>query len=216
MQVKLQNVTPNAETNLVEIARVSSSRKDKSEAPEGLINYMIKNNHWSPFEHSYMTVEIVTSKAIAIQFLRHRSFTFQEFSQRYAKVENFEPIELRAQAEKNSQSSTTDIGKECAGCSDDTLDQIVAEHLDNTKELYEILLDHGVAKECARFILPMTTQTTLYMTGAIRNWIHFLNLRDDSHAQKEAQLLAKEIKKIFIEQFPIVSSALGWVEHSKG
>ncbi len=220
MKVTLKSITPNAEVNIVEIARVSSSRADKTEKLEGLISYLIKNKHWSPFEHSYMTVEIVTSKAIAIQFLRHRSFTFQEFSQRYAKVENFEPIELRQQAVKNRQSSTNLMELDAIKYTEDwtskeysgSAKSIVDSHLRTTMNLYQSLLDAGVAKECARFILPMCTQTTLYMTGAVRNWIHFLDLRDDGHAQKEAQLAAKEIKKIFIEQLPIVSKAVGYIK----
>lgn len=222
MKVELKSITPNAEINIVEIARVSSSRQDKSENPEGLINYLIRNKHWSPFEHSYMTVEIVTSKAIGIQLLRHRSFTFQEFSQRYAIVENFEPIEFRKQADKNRQSSTDVIGtvtiKEHSWNTEilfeneeyDPFMEEVATHLNNGKLLYKKAIEKGIAKECARFILPMATQTTIYMTGSIRSWIHFLDIRDDNHAQKEVQLIAREIKRIFIEQLPIISKALNY------
>ncbi len=215
MNVKLQSITPNAEVNIVEIARVSSSRTDKTEKPEGLINYLIKNKHWSPFEHSFMTVEIITSKAIGIQLLRHRSFTFQEFSQRYSKVENIEPIELRQQADKNRQSST------------EIFDPLLKDHpllgrheaskriemaIYYLQSLYNDLLEVGVAKECARMILPMATQTTIYMTGSIRSWIHMLQIRVDSHAQKEVQLIGLEIQKIFKEQLPIITEALGWNE----
>lgn len=221
MKVQLKTITPNAEVNIVEIARVSSSRKDKSELPEGLINYLIKNKHWSPFQHSYLTFEITTSKAIAIQFLRHLSFTFQEFSQRYAKVTNIEPIEFRLQAETNRQSSTDVVGSveqfedELAFTVDVSTDNkeiigwlsTVAHYLANGLKLYERGLELGIAKECARMILPMATETTLYMTGSVRSWIHFLEIRDDSHAQKEAQLIAKEIKKIFIKELPIISKA---------
>jgi len=215
MEVTLRSITPDAEEQLVEIARVSSSREDKTAEPDKLINYLIKHSHWSPFEHGFISMKIVTSKAIAIQLLRHRSFTFQEFSQRYAKVTDMEPIELRGQAEKNRQSSTDVIGHnkiqdEQGNWSHVTMDVMVSGHLKATDELYNKLLDAGVAKECARFILPMTTQTTLYMSGPIRSWIHMVNLRDDSHAQKEAQLIAKEMKRIFIRELPIVSKALGW------
>lgn len=217
MKVTLKAITPNAEVNIVEIARVSSSRVDKSEAPEGLINYLIKNKHWSPFEHSMLTVEIVTSKAIGIQLLRHRSFTFQEFSQRYAKVEAIEPIELRYQAEKNRQSSSEMFNDhieaityieeltstECSGYASSLVDYYIR----SGQNLYNSLLDAGIAKECARMILPMATQTTIYMSGTIRSWIHFLDIRDDSHAQLEIVLIAKEIKKIFIEQLPIIAKA---------
>lgn len=223
MRVNLKIITPNAEVNIVEIARVSSTRADKTEKPEGLINYLIKNKHWSPFEHSSITFEIVTSKAIGIQLLRHRSFTFQEFSQRYAKVETLEDLEFRLQANKNRQSSTDVVGgiqflptrpsvyHERETTKQDDADgwlYEVEEHLYKAQQLYNKGLDLGIAKECARMILPMTTQTTLYMTGTIRSWIHFLDIRDDAHAQKEVQLIAKEIKKIFIEQCPIISKAL--------
>lgn len=227
MKVQLKTITPNAETNIVEIARVSSSRTDKSEAPEGLINYLIKNKHWSPFQHSYITFEITTSKSIAIQYLRHLSFTFQEFSQRYAVVENIEPIEFRLQAEKNRQSSTNVVGniykesnegKLIFNLDDSTKNNDlymwiadVTETLNDIMYLYKRGIELGIAKECARIILPMATQTVLYMTGSIRSWIHLLDIRDDSHAQKEAQLIAKEIKKIFIEQLPIISKAKGYI-----
>lgn len=221
MNVKLKSITPNAEVNIVEIARVSSSRTDKSEAPEGLINYLIKNKHWSPFQHSYLTFEITTSKAIAIQYLRHLSFTFQEFSQRYAKVTDLEPIEFRLQAEKNRQSSTDVLGTinidedgwEFIGNHDSEQYDLMAKAGDllvRIQELYNKMIDSGIAKECARMILPMTTQTTLYMTGSVRSWIHLMEIRDDSHAQKEAQLIAKEIKKIFIKELPIISKARGY------
>lgn len=217
MNVALKSITPNAEVNIVEIARVSSTRTDKSEKPEGLINYLIKNNHWSPFEHSFITVEIVTSKAIGIQLLRHRSFTFQEFSQRYAKVTEVEPIELRWQADKNRQSSTDvipyneKIKLEFDEYDIDRIGVAIDDIIERSKKTYNYLLELGVAKECARMVLPMATQTTIYMTGSIRSWIHMLQIRDDAHAQKEVQLIAKEIKKIFIEQCPIISKALEWV-----
>ena len=221
MKKILKAVTPNAELNIVEIARVSSSRKDKSEDYEGLVNYLIKNNHWSPFEHAMMTIEIVTTKAIGIQLLRHRSFTFQEFSQRYAKINKIEDIELRLQAETNRQSSTDVIGtvffdKHQTEVIDENeenekLIKKVYENLLETSKLYIELIDKGVAKECARMIMPMATSTTIFMSGTIRSWIHLLDIRDDSHAQKEVQLIAKEMKKIFIEQCPIIAAARGWV-----
>lgn len=227
MQVKLKTITPNAEVNIVEIARVSSNRTDKSEAPDGLINYLIKNSHWSPFEHSFLTFEIITSKAIGIQLLRHRSFTFQEFSQRYAKVEAIEPIEIREQAIKNRQSSveifdpiikdfdfknaTYWLQDPAYGkVEDENASVLIKEYIHLGQILYNKLLEVGVAKECARMILPMATQTTIYMTGSLRSWIHFLAIRDDGHAQKEVQLIAKEIKKLFIQECPIISKALNY------
>jgi thymidylate synthase (FAD) len=207
MNVRLLTITPNPEENIVEIARVSSSRKDKREKPEGLINYLIKHKHWSPFEHSYMTFEIETSKAIAIQLLRHRSFTFQEFSQRYQDVNLisdkgiFEPVELRWQATSNRQSSTDPINSSI-------LDGKVTMVLAACEQLYNNLIESGVSRETARFILPMATKTTLHMTGSIRSWIHFLQIRDDTHAQKEIQLIAKAIKAVFLDELPLISNAL--------
>ena len=221
MKVNLKTITPNIETTIVEIARVSSSRKDKTEKPEGLINYLINNNHWSPFQHGYLTFEITTSKAIAIQYLRHLSFTFQEFSQRYAVVESFEPIEFRLQAEKNRQSSTDVLGIinvdeegwDFIGNHNSEQYDLMAKAGDllvRIQELYNKMIDSGIAKECARMILPMASQTTLYMTGSVRSWIHLLQIRDDSHAQKEAQLIAKEIKTIFKKELPLISKALNY------
>lgn len=226
MKVKLKSITPDAEVNIVEIARVSSGRTDKKEKPEGLINYLINNKHWSPFQHSYLTFEIETSKAIGIQLLRHLSFTFQEFSQRYAIVEKVEPIEFRLQAEKNRQSSKDAIGlvyqdenkEDFIFDLDDAFHDLdkkytnwiheVCTAMQKIVDLYQQGIELGVAKECARMILPMATSTTIYMTGSVRSWIHFLSIRDDGHAQLEAQLIAKEIKNIFKEQLPIISNAL--------
>lgn len=209
MKVSLKSITPEAEFNIVEIARVSSSRVDKTEKSEGLIGYLIKNKHWSPFEHSFLTFEIVTSKAIGIQLLRHRSFTFQEFSQRYAKVEAIEPIELRQQGVTNRQSSTEIFDPVIEGWKSSELIMTV---INSALSVYEDLLKVGVAKECARMILPMATQTTIFMTGSIRSWIHFLDIRDDGHAQKEAQEIAREIKNIFIDQLPLISAAKEYVK----
>jgi thymidylate synthase (FAD) len=235
MKVILKTITPEAEVNIVEIARVSSSRTDKSEKPQGLINYLIKNKHWSPFEHAYMTVEITTSKAIGIQMLRHRSFTFQEFSQRYAKVSNIEETEFRMKADTNRQSSTVPIGRVVQD-EDENSNQFIpfysAHNLESTTDhkiqlnnwikdtaaLFEEVLRHyqeglhlGIAKECARMVLPMATETTIYMTGSIRSWIHFLEIRDDAHAQLEIQLAAREIKRIFCEQCPLIAEARGFI-----
>ena len=214
MKVELQAVTPNAENNIVEIARVSSSRKDKKAKPEGLINYLIKHKHFSPFEHSYLTLEIETSKAIGIQLIRHRSFTFQEFSQRYQDVnaldDIFEPIELRKQCEDNRQSSTEVFNPTITLDDTSPASEVITSLLGKIKSTYKRLLEAGVAREQARMILPMTTKTKIFMTGSIRSWIHFINLRDDEHAQKEIQLVAKGAKKVFTEQFPIISSALDY------
>jgi thymidylate synthase (FAD) len=214
MKVTLQAVTPNAEENIVEIARVSSSRKDKKAKPEGLLNYLIKHKHFSPFEHSYLTLEINTSKAIGIQLIRHRSFTFQEFSQRYQDVNQlddmFEPIELRKQCDNNRQSSSEVFDPIIRMESTTEASEVIISLLGKIKSVYNRLLEAGVAREQARMILPLSTKTKIYMTGSIRSWIHFFDLRDDEHAQKEIQLVAKEGKKIFSEQFPVISRALGY------
>ena len=208
MKVTLLNVTPNAEDHIVEVARVSSSRKNKKDKPEGLLRYLVQHKHWSPFEHGHATFEIETSKAIGIQLIRHRSFSFQEFSQRYQDVNRlgdmFEPIELRAQCEDNRQSSTEVIDPEIhEGGGYIKLSSLVNEHMNAARKLYDLLLNNGVAREQARMVLPLSTSTKIHMTGSIRSWIHFLELRDDSHAQKEIQLVAQEIKRIFIKEFPI-------------
>jgi thymidylate synthase (FAD) len=219
MKVTLLNVTPNAEDHIVEVARVSSSRKNKKDKPEGLLRYLVQHKHWSPLEHGHATFEIETSKAIGIQLIRHRSFSFQEFSQRYQDVNRlgdiFEPIELRSQCEDNRQSSVEVIdpnlyrevglpGKEMPVKSS----QVINNHLRNAHNLYNDLLEAGVARETARMVLPLATTTKIHMTGSIRSWIHFLELRDDDHAQKEIQTVAKEIKRIFISEFPIMSKGL--------
>ena len=220
MDVKLVSVTPRAEQQIVEIARVSSSRKDRSSKPEGLINYLIKHSHWSPFEHGSMTLFFETSKAIGIQLIRHRSFTFQEFSQRYQDVglldNMFEDVELRKQATDNRQSSTEAFDPVINGFEYDNQNKIykasrlIERHLHQSQKLYRDLIEAGVAREQARMVLPMCTKTHIYMTGTLRSWIHFFKLRDDTHAQKEVQVLAQEGKKIFVEQFPIISKALGY------
>jgi len=214
MKVSLKTITPNLEQEIVEIARVSSSRKDKTENPAGLLNYLIKNRHWSPFEHGFMTLEIETSKAIGIQLLRHRSFTFQELSQRYAVVGKCEPIELRGQHKNNRQSSTEVFDPEVSSLINNYTDckasVAIQKFIAASQDLYNDLLDAGVARECARFILPMATSTTIFMSGPIRSWIHLIQIRDDSHAQKEAQEIAREMKKIFVEQCPIIAEALEW------
>ena len=215
MKVTLLNATPNAEEHIVEVARISSSRKDKKSKPEGLLNYLIKHKHWSPFEHGHVTFEIETSKAIGIQLIRHRSFSFQEFSQRYQDVNKlgdiFEPIELRSQCEDNRQSSSEVINPTILLSGGPIKAHTMIEnHLLSAHNLYNRLLEAGVAREQARMVLPLATTTKIHMTGSIRSWIHFLELRDDGHAQKEIQLVAKEIKRIFISEFPVISKALGY------
>lgn len=218
MKVNLKAITPECEKTIVEIARVSSSRKNKSEKPEGLLNYLINHSHWSPFEHGYITMEIETSKAIGIQLIRHRSFTFQEFSQRYQDVSKvseegmFEDIEIRRQAENNRQSSSEVFNPSLTESSKNeiTAKDSIEGALLVCQNIYERLLEAGVAREQARMILPMATKTRIYMTGSVRSWIHFLSIRDDEHAQKEIRDIAKEIKNILVEELPIISKALGY------
>lgn len=201
-----------AEQLIIYIARVSSSRDNKLEDYSRLLNYLIDHKHWSPFEHAYMTVEIKTSRAITHQLIRHRSFTFQEFSQRYAEVTEFEDIELRKQPENNRQSSG-EVFNPKIPARDSTHSNgkdVVSDFLQDSNLLYSRLLNAGVARETARFILPLCTKSTLYMTGNIRSWIHFLDIRDDSHAQKEIVQVAQEVGKIFQQEYPVISQALGF------
>jgi thymidylate synthase (FAD) len=211
MKVELLSITPNAEEHIVEVARVSSSRKNKKEDYEKLVKYLIKHGHWSPFEHSYMTFEIETSKAIAIQLLRHRSFTFQEFSQRYQDVNElsefmFEDVKFRKQSENNRQSSTEEI----SDIDNRDMYDLVENHLKRTEALYNWLILEGVSRETARMILPLCTKTKIYMTGSIRSWIHFISIRADHHSQKEMQDVANAIKKIVKKTLPVVSKALDY------
>jgi thymidylate synthase (FAD) len=209
MRVKLEELTEDAEGVIARIARVSNPDNQDNPEYKKLIKYCIQKEHWSVFEHSHMTLEIETSLAIATQILRHRSFTFQQFSQRYSKATehmDFEPIQLRKQAEKNRQSSS--------GLIDSTLavdfQEAIFSLLDEARDLYNQMTAMGVAKECARFILPQCTQTRLYMTGNIRSWIHYIQLRSKEETQYEHRIIANAAKKIFILHFPLISEALEW------
>jgi thymidylate synthase (FAD) len=177
-----------------------------------LIKFLIKHKHWSPFELASMCVEIKTSRAIAAQILRHRSFSFQEFSQRYSVAQELEPLELRQQAEKNRQSSTDVVDPTLTdNYKNVPASKAISQHLDFGVKLYEELIEAGVAKESARMVLPLTTQTTMYMNGTVRSWVHYINLRTEENTQKEHRDIANEIKNIFINQFPNTSEALGWI-----
>lgn len=206
--VKLISVTPDAENTVAYCARVSSPHQDNPEI-SGLLRYMIREGHWSPFEMANMVVEITTSRAISAQILRHRSFSFQEFSQRYAAVEDDRLViySARRQDEKNRQNSIDDLDQE-------TKLWFIAAQVDVGRETftrYYEALDRGIAKEQARFLLPLNTSTTLYMNGTLRSWIHYINLRSpENGTQKEHSDLVAEIKEIFIEQFPIITEALEW------
>lgn len=178
------------------VARIGKVKEN----PEKLMKYLIAHAHWSPFEHTFFTFKIRTSRAIGRELLRHRSFTFQELSQRYEEVMEFEPIELRRQADKNRQSSEEVIDPLIYP--QVTCQMEIAGILNSISALYQELMRLGVARECARFILPECTSTTILMSGSLRSWIHFLAIRDDEHAQKEAQLIAKMIKATLIEEVP--------------
>lgn len=207
MQVKLTSITPEPEKMISYIARVSNPDNQSNPEYAKLIKFLIKNKHYSPFEHAYMTVEIKTSRAIAAQILRHRSFTFQEFSQRYSEVTDFEPVELRKQATKNRQSSLEVFNPQIIQDGMNA-DEYIQSFLTYAKVVYGNLIHADVAKEVARMVLPLTTQTTLYMTGSIRSWIHYIDLRTKDDVQKEHREVALEIQKLFNLYLPTVAEAL--------
>ena len=210
MTVHLISITPDAEQTMAYIARVSNPSNQDNEKYAGLLKYCIKHNHWSVFEQSTMTLEIETTRAIAAQILRHRSFTFQEFSQRYAQTNylgDIELPELRRQDQKNRQNSTDDLDPNVI----DTLNKQMQTLFDSSLALYNQMIELDVAKECARMVLPLCTPTRIYMTGSCRSWIHYINLRSAHGTQKEHMDIAKECQKVFIKQFPAVSEALEWV-----
>jgi len=211
MKVKLISVTPDAEKTMAYVARVSNPSNQDNENYAGLLRYCIKHNHWSVFEQSFMTLEIETNRAIAAQILRHRSFTFQEFSQRYADASLLTgqiPLpELRSQDLKNRQNSTDDLPMDVKTKFYDK----ILEHFEQGFKLYTDMLDAGVAKECARMILPLAVPTRIYMTGSCRSWIHYINLRSANGTQKEHMDIANACKVVFVNKFPIVAEALEWV-----
>ena len=210
MNVKLVTVTPDAEKLMAYVARVSNPSNQDNEKYAGLLKYCIKHNHWSVFEQSSMTLEIETTRAIAAQILRHRSFTFQEFSQRYAASTALGDIplpELRRQDLKNRQNSTDDLDPFVV----QTLQLQMTTLFSSATALYKQMLEDGVAKECARMVLPLATPTRIYMTGSCRSWIHYINLRSAHGTQKEHMVIAEACRKVFTEQFPSVSEALEWV-----
>lgn len=214
MNVKLVSISNpcttginNAEDLVVYCARVSNPTNQlNTETSPRLLKYLIKHKHWSPFEMVHMCVEITTSRAIAAQILRHRSFSFQEFSQRYAAVTDFEKIEWRAQGKTNRQVGNNTV----------VLPTVIAEKVENlleqSEQTYNLLIGAGIAKESARMILPLTTKTTLYMSGSVRSWIHYIDIRTKEDTQKEHRQIAEEIKKLFIKNFPVVSEALEYID----
>ena len=211
MTVKLISVTPDAEKMMAYVARVSNPNNQENPNYAKLLGYCIKHNHWSVFEQAFMTLELETTRGVAAQVLRHRSFTYQEFSQRYADssmlAERIPLPELRRQDTKNRQNSIDDI--------DPFVNQEfqikMENHFQAGMKLYQEMLEYGIAKECARFVLPLATPTKIYMSGSCRSWIHYITLRTANGTQKEHMDLAEGCKKIFIEQFPTCAEALGWV-----
>ena len=210
MSVKLISITPEAEKNIAYCARVSNPNNQNSDNISKLLKYCIDHKHWSIFEMAFMTLEINTTRGLAAQILRHRSFTYQEFSQRYADTtllaEEIPLFELRRQDNKNRQNSIDDMGDEIRA----KWNTKIREHFAKAKALYDDMIKDGIAKECARFILPLATPTRIYMSGSIRSWIHYIDLRSGHGTQKEHMLIANQCKDIFIEQFPIIGEALGW------
>ena len=211
MTVKLISVTPDAEKMMAYVARVSNPNNQENPNYAKLLGYCIKHNHWSVFEQSFMTLELETTRGVAAQVLRHRSFTYQEFSQRYADssmlADTIPLPELRRQDTKNRQNSIDDIDPFVR----QEFQIKMQHHFDEGMKLYQEMLDAGIAKECARFVLPLATPTKIYMSGSCRSWIHYINLRTANGTQKEHMDLAEGCKKVFIEQFPTCAEALEWV-----
>jgi thymidylate synthase (FAD) len=203
-------MTPNVEQTMAYCARVSNPNNQDSDNYAKLLKYCIDHEHWSIFEQGFMTIEINTTRGIAAQILRHRSFTFQEFSQRYADTtllaEDIPLFELRRQDNKNRQNSIDDIGDEIKV----KWNTKIREHFAKAKSIYDGMITDGIAKECARFVLPLATPTRLYMSGTIRSFIHWINLRSSHGTQKEHMIIADDARSIFIEQLPVVAEALGW------
>ena len=208
--VKLISVTPDAEKHMAYCARVSNPNNQENEKFSGLLKYCVKHQHWSIFEQAYMTLELNTTRGIAAQVLRHRSFTYQEFSQRYADssllAKTIPLPKLRSQDTKNRQNSIDDVDP----FTSQKFEMLMQQHFVQAMDLYQRMLDEGIAKECARFVLPLACPTKIYMTGSVRSWIHYIDLRSANGTQKEHMDLALGAKAIFCEQFPAVAEAMEW------
>lgn len=200
-QVKLVHITPDVEKHILYCARVSSDQKNEN---TGLIKYLIKHKHWSPFEMASMCVEIQTSRAIAHQILRHRSFSFQEFSQRYAEAQEFEDIKPRRQAEKNRQSSVDDLSEDDR----DWWELLMSDAFSDAEHNYKLALERGIAREVARFLLPEATLTKMYMHGTIRSWLHYVDLRMQEDTQEEHREIALAVKRILYAETPTIHDAM--------
>jgi thymidylate synthase (FAD) len=209
MSVKLISISPDAEKTIAYCARVSNPKNQDSDSYSKLLRYCILHGHWSIFEMANMVLEINTTRGIAAQILRHRSFSFQEFSQRYAETNLLEKVqtpELRRQDDKNRQNSLDNIDD----VDKTTWSRIIEDHFRKSQYIYDEMLKVGIAKECARFVLPLATPTKMYMNGTIRSWIHYINLRESNGTQKEHMDIAQQCKNIFIQELPLISEALGW------
>ena len=206
MKVVLISKTPDAENTIMYCARVSNPKNQDSKQ-SGLLKYCLQHGHYSIFEMANMVIEINTSRAISAQIIRHRSFSFQEFSQRYSEVSGFETYNARSQDMKNRQNSIDNMSNE------DTkwFENAQAKVITYSKDLYDLAIEKGIAKEQARFLLPMSSSTKIYMNGTLRSWIHYIDTRTEEGTQKEHKDIAEEIKKIFINEFPIIAEAKGWL-----
>jgi len=211
MNVKLISVTPDAEKMMGYVARVSHPSNQENPKVAGLLKYCVKHQHWSVFEQSFMTLEIETTRGLAAQILRHRSFTFQEFSQRYADssmlADTIPLFDLRRQDTKNRQNSIDDINPHTR----QNFEIKIQKHFDDAMQLYQEMLAAGIAKECSRFVLPLAVPTRIYMSGSCRSWVHYIDLRSAHGTQKEHMDIAEACKKVFVEQFPTVAEALEWI-----
>ena len=209
--VELVTVTPKAEELVAYMARVSNpNNQSNTETSERLIKYLINHKHWSPFEMCHLVLEINTTRAIAAQILRHRSFTFQEFSQRYADIKeltsSIQLPHLRRQDFTNRQNSIDDLTTDKT----QIFYRRIAQHFEEAQDLYREMVSAGVAKECAREVLPLATPTRMYMAGSVRSWIHYIDLRSQNGTQLEHMQIAQQAKEIFNKQFPTIGKALDW------
>jgi thymidylate synthase (FAD) len=208
--VKLISITPETEKTIAYCARVSNPNNQNNEDYAKLLKYCIDHKHFSIFEQAFLTLEINTTRGIAAQILRHRSFTFQEFSQRYADTsflsEEIPMFEIRRQDTKNRQNSIDDIDE----YTQKYWEGVISNHFKSAKKIYDQMINDGIAKECARFVLPLATPTRLFMSGTIRSWIHYIELRSSNGTQKEHMDIANQCKEIFVQQLPTISEALGW------
>ena len=207
MEVKLHSITPEIEKSIAYATRVSNFQNQDNPKYKGLLKYCIREGHWSPFEMGNICLEITTTRGVSAQIIRHRSFSFQEYSQRYSEVQEILPVEIRRQDTKNRQNSIDDIDEEVKEWWDEEYSRLTK----YIQEFYSEAIKKGIAKECARFIMPMSSKTKLYMNGTIRSWIHYINLRSGNGTQKEHKDIALKAKEIFCKELPSIANALEWI-----